>query len=216
MEKNDGTALFAGDASFTARAGLADSAGVSYESFNLPGRYIRHYNYLLYVQAVSTTTARADATFYTQRGTTAVRYPPEGSDPTVGALRTDRHCHTLAWQWPFPAPLKAVRRLCSLLRVIAGSGPLPARSCGLASYATHRVEVRRHRGGCRPASDSQRVRVGPDERRPHQRGPDHLDQGLVDVCLDNVLRATARHHSPRNRHPKAPPAWKTPRHTSDV
>jgi hypothetical protein len=165
VEKNDGTALFAGDASFTARAGLAHSAGVSYESFNLPGRYIRHY-----VQAVSTTTARADATFYTQRGTSAVRYPPTGSYPTVGALRTDRHCHTLAWQWPFPAPLKAVRRLCSLPRVIAGAGPLPARSCGLASHAPHRVEVRRHRGGCRPGSDSQRVRVGPDERRPHPAG----------------------------------------------
>lgn len=66
VDKNDGTALFAGDASLIARAGLADSAGVSYESFNLPGCYIRHYNYLLYVQAVSTTTARSDATFFTQ------------------------------------------------------------------------------------------------------------------------------------------------------
>ncbi|MFF8975009.1 AbfB domain-containing protein, partial [Streptomyces sp. NPDC014995] len=66
VEKNDGTSLFAADASFTARAGLSDSAGVSYESYNFPGRYIRHYNYLLYVQALSTTTDRADATFYTQ------------------------------------------------------------------------------------------------------------------------------------------------------
>ena len=66
MEKNDGTSLFASDASFFARAGLADSAGVSYESYNLPGCYVRHYDYLLYVQAVSTTTGRSDATFYTQ------------------------------------------------------------------------------------------------------------------------------------------------------
>ncbi|MFF4527295.1 family 43 glycosylhydrolase [Streptomyces bluensis] len=66
VEKDDGTAQFRGDASFTARAGLADSAGVSYESYNYPGRYIRHYDYLLSVQALSTTTDRADATFYTQ------------------------------------------------------------------------------------------------------------------------------------------------------
>ena len=38
--------------------------GVSYESFNFPGRYIRHYNNLLYTQPVSTTLDRQDATFY--------------------------------------------------------------------------------------------------------------------------------------------------------
>jgi hypothetical protein len=36
VEKNDRTSLFASDASFTARAGLADSARVSYESSNFP------------------------------------------------------------------------------------------------------------------------------------------------------------------------------------
>jgi hypothetical protein len=39
---------------------------VSYESYNYPGRYVRHWEYLLNVQAVSTSTDRADATFYTQ------------------------------------------------------------------------------------------------------------------------------------------------------
>lgn len=66
MEKADGTALFNGDASFHQRAGLADPAGVSFESFNVPGRYIRHANNLLYMQAVAGTTALADATFLTE------------------------------------------------------------------------------------------------------------------------------------------------------
>jgi GH43 family beta-xylosidase len=66
LEKNDGTALFRGDASWTARPGLADPAGVSYESANSPGRYIRHYNHLLHVQTPGTATDRADATFHTQ------------------------------------------------------------------------------------------------------------------------------------------------------
>ncbi|MES5818771.1 family 43 glycosylhydrolase [Streptomyces sp. RG80] len=66
VEKNDGTAAFASDATFYQRAGQADSAGISYESYNYPGRYIRHYNYLLNVQALSTATDRGDATFYAQ------------------------------------------------------------------------------------------------------------------------------------------------------
>lgn len=64
LEKNDGTAQFASDASFYRRAGLSDSAGVSYESDNYAGRYVRHYDYLLYVQTPSTATDKADATFY--------------------------------------------------------------------------------------------------------------------------------------------------------
>ncbi len=66
LEKNEGTAAFASDASFYRRAGLADSAGVSYESYNYAGRYVRHYNYALYVQTPSTATDRGDATFYAQ------------------------------------------------------------------------------------------------------------------------------------------------------
>jgi hypothetical protein len=46
------------------RRGLADSAGLSYEAYNFPGRYIRHYNHLLHVQALSTATDRADATYH--------------------------------------------------------------------------------------------------------------------------------------------------------
>ncbi|EKX69354.1 alpha-arabinofuranosidase [Streptomyces ipomoeae] len=65
VEKDDGTTLFDGDASFFERSGLADSAaGVSYESYNFPGRYLRHYNNLIYAQPISTDLDRQDATFY--------------------------------------------------------------------------------------------------------------------------------------------------------
>jgi GH43 family beta-xylosidase len=64
LDRNDGSALFRGDASFVQRAGLADPAGVSFESVNFPGRYVRHSSNLLYVQPAGTTTARADATFF--------------------------------------------------------------------------------------------------------------------------------------------------------
>jgi len=63
VEKNDGSTLFKNDATFYRRSGLADSAAASFESYNFAGRYIRHANNLLYVQAVSTTTDRADATY---------------------------------------------------------------------------------------------------------------------------------------------------------
>lgn len=63
VERNDGSAIFRADASFTQRAGLASSAAVSFESQNYPGRYLRHSSNLLYVQAVSDATGRADATF---------------------------------------------------------------------------------------------------------------------------------------------------------
>lgn len=66
VEKDDGTTAFKDSASFYRRAGLADSAGVSYESYSTPGAYVRHANYLLYVQAVTTTLGQADATFYQQ------------------------------------------------------------------------------------------------------------------------------------------------------
>ncbi|MER6786079.1 family 43 glycosylhydrolase [Streptomyces sp. NPDC000658] len=66
LEKNDGTPAFASDATYRQRAGLTDAAGISYESYASAGLYIRHYDYLLYVQAPSTATDRADATFYAQ------------------------------------------------------------------------------------------------------------------------------------------------------
>ena len=49
--------------------GLADSAGVSFESVNFPGRYLRHFNYAIGLDANDgTATFRADATFYRTAG----------------------------------------------------------------------------------------------------------------------------------------------------
>ncbi|WP_434739599.1 family 43 glycosylhydrolase [Micromonospora sp. SH-82] len=64
VERDDGSAVFDGDASFHRRAGLAASAGVSLESQNFPGRYLRHRDGLLHLEAVSSTAERASATFH--------------------------------------------------------------------------------------------------------------------------------------------------------
>ncbi|MFJ7995672.1 glycoside hydrolase family 43 protein [Streptomyces sp. NPDC096310] len=49
--------------------GLADSAGVSFQSVNYPTRYLRHYNYQLQLDAAdATSTFAADATFYRTAG----------------------------------------------------------------------------------------------------------------------------------------------------
>jgi hypothetical protein len=49
--------------------GLADPAGVSFQSVNLPGSYLRHTNYALRLDPNDdTATFRADATFYRTAG----------------------------------------------------------------------------------------------------------------------------------------------------
>ncbi|MDI1465357.1 glycoside hydrolase family 43 protein [Catellatospora sp. KI3] len=63
LVRNDGTAQFAADATFRQVAGLADASAVSYQSYGNTSRYIRHYNYLLRLDPISTATERADATF---------------------------------------------------------------------------------------------------------------------------------------------------------
>ncbi|MFF2514317.1 AbfB domain-containing protein [Streptomyces sp. NPDC058086] len=42
------------------------TSGVSFESYSRAGRYLRHYDYLLYTQPTDTTLARADATSYAE------------------------------------------------------------------------------------------------------------------------------------------------------
>ncbi len=63
VERNDGTAIFRGDASFSRRTGLASGSGVSFESQNVPGRYLRHSDSLLRLQPISDAAGRAAATF---------------------------------------------------------------------------------------------------------------------------------------------------------
>ncbi|WP_416964314.1 AbfB domain-containing protein, partial [Streptomyces sp. Agncl-13] len=43
---------------------LADSSWASFRSYNNPTRYIRHSNYVLRIDPISTTAAQQDATFY--------------------------------------------------------------------------------------------------------------------------------------------------------
>lgn len=64
LDRNDGSALFRSDASFFRRSGLADGAAASFEASNFAGRFIRQSSGLLFTQAISTATDRADATFY--------------------------------------------------------------------------------------------------------------------------------------------------------
>jgi hypothetical protein len=54
------------DATWYRRPGLANSRWTSYESYYVPGRYMRHYNYLMILGAVSGSTQQADATFRDQ------------------------------------------------------------------------------------------------------------------------------------------------------
>jgi hypothetical protein len=63
LDANDGSSLFAQDATFHRTAGLADAAWTSFRSHNFPDRYLRHADYALRIDQISTATGRADATF---------------------------------------------------------------------------------------------------------------------------------------------------------
>ncbi|EPX62259.1 putative alpha-arabinofuranosidase II [Cystobacter fuscus DSM 2262] len=63
LDRDDGSSLFKADATWWRRAGLANSALLSFESFNFPGYYLRHRDGLLYLNGISTSTDRSDATF---------------------------------------------------------------------------------------------------------------------------------------------------------
>jgi hypothetical protein len=63
LNRDDGSELFKNDATFKIVDGLADSNMYSFQSYNYPNRYIRHSNNILYLQTVSTSLDRSDATF---------------------------------------------------------------------------------------------------------------------------------------------------------
>ncbi|MBT0773275.1 AbfB domain-containing protein [Kineosporia sp. J2-2] len=66
LAANDGTSLFAGDATFHRTAGLADSTWTSFRSHNVSTHYIRHSGFVLRIDALSSASAatdRQDATF---------------------------------------------------------------------------------------------------------------------------------------------------------
>ncbi|MBW4700792.1 glycoside hydrolase family 43 protein [Micromonospora sp. RL09-050-HVF-A] len=62
---NDGSAVFAGDATFCSRTGLAGGGSYSFESWNHPGRYLRHYDYVLRVDPYAAGSTFAGDASYT-------------------------------------------------------------------------------------------------------------------------------------------------------
>ncbi|MEK4054638.1 AbfB domain-containing protein [Paenibacillus sp. FSL F4-0087] len=66
LEAYTDTATYKGDATFLSSAGWADSSKVSLQSYSQPGYYIRHYDYVLQLDAInasSSATMKSDATF---------------------------------------------------------------------------------------------------------------------------------------------------------
>lgn len=66
LEAYTDTATYKGDATFLSSPGWADSSKVSLQSYSQPGYYIRHYDYVLQLDAInasSSATVKGDATF---------------------------------------------------------------------------------------------------------------------------------------------------------
>ncbi|WP_256863755.1 MULTISPECIES: AbfB domain-containing protein [unclassified Paenibacillus] len=66
LEAYTDTATYKGDATFLSSPGWADSSKLSLQSYSQPGYYIRHYDYVLQLDAInasSSTTVKGDATF---------------------------------------------------------------------------------------------------------------------------------------------------------
>ena len=60
----DGSPQFAADATFKEVPGLADTGAASFQAYSDSTRYIRHYAYVLRLDAITNQTARSDATFH--------------------------------------------------------------------------------------------------------------------------------------------------------
>lgn len=66
LHSNDGSALFAADATFMKVPGQSDVSASSFRSFNFPEAYIRHANGWLIIDHIDSDLAKADATFWIQ------------------------------------------------------------------------------------------------------------------------------------------------------
>jgi hypothetical protein len=67
LNANDGTGVFAADATFHRAAGWADAGWTSLRSHNFPDRYLRHAGYLLRIDPITSGSSGADkqdATFH--------------------------------------------------------------------------------------------------------------------------------------------------------
>ncbi len=65
LQRDDGTAIFKGDATFCGRAGLAGGDTASFESCDLLGRYLRHYNYKMRLDLKASASAFASGDSFT-------------------------------------------------------------------------------------------------------------------------------------------------------
>ncbi|MDN3272291.1 glycoside hydrolase family 43 protein [Streptomyces sp. MA15] len=63
LERDDGSSLFAEDATFRQEDGLDNASWSSFRSYNYPDRYLRHRNFQLRLEPVTDATGPADATF---------------------------------------------------------------------------------------------------------------------------------------------------------
>ena len=66
LEAYADTAAYKGDATFLSSPGWADSSEISLQSYSQPGYYIRHYDYVLQLDTINTSsssTVKSDATF---------------------------------------------------------------------------------------------------------------------------------------------------------
>jgi hypothetical protein len=64
LQPNDGSSLFAQDATFCTQSGLGGT-GISFGSVNFPDRYIRHYNNSVYIANSTGTNVFDSATSWT-------------------------------------------------------------------------------------------------------------------------------------------------------
>lgn len=90
LAKDDGTNSFKQDATFKKVPGLKDSSWASFESYNNPNKYIRHYSYLLKLEEVSTDIEKQDATFKVIEDGFAVNTPKPSQvvTPTPTPVKT--------------------------------------------------------------------------------------------------------------------------------
>jgi Alpha-L-arabinofuranosidase B (ABFB) domain/Glycosyl hydrolases family 2, sugar binding domain/Glycosyl hydrolases family 2 len=91
LDPNDGSSLFALDATFCIREGLG-GGGTSLESKNYPGRYLRHINSEVYIADNSGTFAWDNPNSFAADATWALAQPwwRSGADLTVGAAQSLR------------------------------------------------------------------------------------------------------------------------------
>jgi beta-xylosidase len=84
LQEQDGSKQFNNEATFCIVPGLYDSSWVSFQSYADQAQYIRHYNYVLKTDTISTDIEKMDATFRILEGV-------PGDNPRIDGLYADPH-----------------------------------------------------------------------------------------------------------------------------